>query len=64
MVTIESNGEKKSFEHDFKSQYENYAAWSEYLNYFKAGNYIQDDSDSSDGAASEVRMYDIAVSHR
>lgn len=64
MVTIESGGQKESFEHDFKSDDANYAAWSEYLNYFKAGNYIQDDSDSSNGAASEVRMYDIAVSHR
>ncbi len=37
--------------------------WLKYLNYFKAGNYIQDAEDESEGAGSVVRMYEISVEH-
>lgn len=55
-VKIESNGKKECFEHDYSLEAD---SWSEYNNYFKAGNYIQDSDDNSENAGSEVRIYYI-----
>ncbi|MDO5403856.1 MAG: polysaccharide lyase family 7 protein, partial [Eubacteriales bacterium] len=59
-VTIESEGRTETYGYDLLKEDSD---WAAYLNYFKAGNYIQDSSDPREGAGSVVRMYSLDTYH-
>lgn len=60
-VTVESEGRTETYGHDFYAT--DKAGWSQYHNYFKAGNYIQDNTDNAEGAGSVVRLYRLHTTH-